>query len=385
MSRLYVDHAATTPMLPEVKAAMEPWLGAEYGNASSLYAEGRRARAAIDLAREALAEVFGCLFGEVLFTGSGTEAANTAILGAAIAALKNGIPRRTILLGAAEHHCVTHTAAALYALGFRVAWIPVDAEARVLPEALAPLLSDDVLLISVMHANNEVGGINDVPTLAAMAREHGIWVHCDAVQTFGQLEIGLDRLGVDILTVSGHKVYGPKGTGAMVLRSGVKIAPLLVGGGQEREMRAGTENVAAIVGFGEAVRRLTPTSPEARDAFWSALGVPGVVRSLRPETPCLPGHAHLRLPGVGAESVLIVLDRLGVSASSGAACSSGSLEPSHVLKATGLTDEEANEGVRLTFGRDQGMAEGRLAAEKLGEVYAQITGSGSRSRPSAAG
>lgn len=372
MKRLYVDHAATTPPLPEVAEAMRPWLAEEFGNPSSLHAEGRRARQALDQARETLSERLGCLFGEVIFTSSGTEAANLALMGVALEALATGSPRRRVLIGAAEHHCVLHAAEPLRAIGFRVELIPVDRFSVVRPEALRELLDDDTLLVSVMRANNETGALNPIPELAALAQEAGALFHADAVQTFGSRRETVDELGVDLLSASAHKINGPKAAGFLYVRSGVLLKPWAVGGGQERDLRAGTENVAAIVGFAEAVRRIEPTSTEARDAFWEEIG-DAVVRTLPAEAPCLPGHAHFRVPGLSAEKLLIKLDRLGLSASSGAACSSGSVEPSHVLLACGFSPAEAAEGVRFSFGRGQSAADGRRAAELLLQAVAEMT------------
>jgi cysteine desulfurase len=364
MKRIYLDHAATTPLAPEVRAAMEPWLSSEFGNPSSLHEEGRRARQALDEAREVLSGTLGCLFAEVLFTSSGTEAANAAILGTALANV--GGARRRVLLGAAEHHCVLHSREPLEALGFQVDVIPVDREARLQLDALQEMLADDVLLVSVMHANNELGTIQDVQEISALAHSAGALFHCDAVQTFtlprklvlegGEGTWTVDDLGVDLLNISAHKIHGPKGIGALYVRAGTKLKPVLVGGGQEREMRAGTENVAGIVGLAEAVRlaldRDWSHPGRARDRFVQVLQqespVPPALSVA--QAPVLPGHAHLRLPGISAETMLIKLDRMGVSASSGAACSSGSLEPSHVLLSCGYSEVEAREGLRFTFG-----------------------------------
>ncbi len=374
MKRIYLDHAATSPMPPPVAEAMEPWLRERFGNPSSLYQEGRQAKDEIDRAREGLSDALGCLFGEVLFTSCGTEAANMALIGAALA---NQDPSRNrILLGAAEHHCVLHTAPMLQNLGYQVDLIPVDRNAWINPESIVDLINDTVLLVAVMHANNEVGTINPVDQLVPTAHQAGSLFFCDAVQTFGTVPFKAKELGPDMMSFSAHKIGGPKGAGALYLRSGVKINPLIVGGGQEREMRAGTENVAAIAGFAAAVAK--PQNPEAkrtaRDAFLSKL------RDLRDDwgstvstgTETLPGHAHLRFPGITAESLLILLDRMGISASSGAACSSGSLEPSHVLLACGYSQSEAEEGLRFTFGRGNSVDEAEMAAVIVAEAADQI-------------
>lgn len=371
MKRIYLDHAATTPLLPEVRQAMLPWLSDEFGNPSSLYHEGRRARHAIDESREVVSGALGCLFAEVLFTSSGTEAANLAIVGAALA---NEDPsRRRVLLGAAEHHCVLYTQPLLERLGYRVELIPVDTYARVDFDRLASMIGPDVLMVSVMHANNELGTWQPVSGVVELARPHGVLVHCDAVQTLGSDRVH-EAMGADLVSFSAHKVYGPKGVGAIYVRAGTKVKPLSVGGGQEREMRAGTENVAGIVGFGEACRHLSPPSGPARDAFLDRLLVPekGFLASVPDRDLVLPGHAHVRFPGASAETMLIRLDRMGISASSGAACSSGSLEPSHVLLACGYSETEAKEGLRFTFGRSTTVEDALEAADRVIQAAAAI-------------
>jgi len=377
MNRIYADHAATTPILPSVREAMMPWLEAQFGNPSSIHAEGRAARAAIDEAREALSEELGTLFAEVLFTSSGTEAANMAIFGVALAALENDNSRRTILLGSADHHCVLHTQERLELQGFDVKFIPVDRAARIDLDALDRLLSDDVLLTCLIHGNNEFGTINPVREATSLARDAGSLVFIDAVQTFGTLPLNADTLGCDLLSVSAHKVYGPKGVGALYIRAGTDVSPILVGGGQEREMRAGTENTAAIVGFGEAIRAFPrldthPVRYPAAQAFVDTMGSANLTHPLHQPGEILPGHVHLWFPGLSAESLLIRLDREGVSASAGAACSAGSLEPSHVMVAAGFSPIEAKEGLRFTFGRHQTREDGIEAAHRLKRVLEEF-------------
>jgi cysteine desulfurase len=367
--RVYLDHAATTPLCPEARIAMKPWLEGEFGNPSSLYEEGRRAKAALDEAREVLAERLGCLFGEVVFTGSGTEAVNLAVLGLALA--HGDGPRRRILFGAAEHHCVLHCAPTLTRLGFQVEIVPVDREARTDLDALERSTGPDVLFGAFMHANNEWGTVQDATAIGEILHRHGTWYVLDAVQTLGSPENRprMDIFPADLIAVSAHKVCGPKGVGALAVRSGVPLAPLIVGGGQEREMRGGTENVAGIVGLAAAVKAIRPDDDErrraARDRFLALLGSAFVPSAdyRRPDT--LAGHAHGRFPGLSAESLLIVLDRLGVAASSGAACSSGSLEPSHVALACGWSPAEAAEALRFTFGPETTLEEAETAAERV--------------------
>ncbi len=369
--RIYLDYAATAPLLPEVRSAMEPWLTVQYGNPSSLHAEGRAARAALDEAREVLSERLGCLFGEITFCSSGTEAANLAILGTALG--NEDRQRNHILLGAAEHHCVLHCRERLERYGYRVSLIPVDAQARVRPESLTERVGEDTLLVSVMHANNETGGINGIRQLSDIAHEAGALFHCDAVQTLGALPWTVNSLDADLVSVSAHKIGGPKGVGALAHRAQVSLGPLILGGGQEREMRGGTENVAGIVGFKAAVQALAGRlfGPEARDAFAAGLGV-GVVWTTPGFEDVLPGHCHIRLPGVRSETALIALDRAGISASSGAACSSGAVEPSHVLRAMGLSESEANEGLRFTLGPSFGIENARHAGQRVASVLAPL-------------
>lgn len=345
--RIYLDHAASTPLLPEAKAAMLPWLEGGYGNPSSLHKDGRRAKDAIDQAREVISNSLGCLFAEVLFTSSGTEAANLAVLGAALGNKDSN--RKRILLGSAEHHCVLHTWDLLIRLGFHPERIPVDSFARIDLDALESTLGDDVLLVSVMHANNETGTLQPVQDVSRLCRQHGALFFCDAVQTY-LTGWTVKDVEADLISLSAHKVNGPKGVGAIYIRAGVKLQALSLGGGQEREVRAGTENVAGIAGFGAAVARQPKKLDvsEVRNIFLDNLKE--AVATVPDRSLTLGGHAHLRFPGIDAETMLIRLDRMGISASSGAACSSGSLEPSHVLAACGYSEAEAKEGLRFTFG-----------------------------------
>jgi len=364
---------------------MLSWL--DSGNPSSLHAEGRKAKAALDEARETISDALGCLFAESLFTSGGTEAANLAIIGAA---MQNSDSSRTrVLISAAEHHCVLATQPALEALGYDVELLPVDSEARVNLSALKDALVEDVLLVSAMHANNELGTLNPISEIGEMAHQVGALYHCDAVQSFGKSLPGnpdpFPRLScntVDLLTISAHKIGGPKAVGAIFMRAGVKLKPLVAGGGQEREVRGGTENVPGIVGFAAAVkavkaRKPNPEAKSARDAFLEALETGGfvpTVSKLTREEESLYSHAHVRLPGVDAETMLIRLDREGISASSGAACSSGSVEPSHVLLACGYTHDQSKEGLRFTFGPDITISEAREAADRVLAVAKLIQG-----------
>lgn len=381
-ARIYLDHAATTPLRPEAREAMAPWLDREYGNASSLYEEGRRAMEAIDAAREVVSSALGCLFGEVVFTSGGTEACNLAMVGAALAH-KGG--RKRVVVSAAEHHCVVNTRPMLERLGFE--WTTVEVDEFAVPNVHSVFddVEEDVLLVAAMHANNELGTVSPVADFADIAHHAECLYFCDAVQTFpwcGDARWTVDDIGADLAAASAHKLGGPKGVGALYVRSGTKVSPLVLGGGQEREMRAGTENVAGIVGFAAALQASIKDTGQgsrkskARDAFRRALIEQETPRlHLMPEeVQTLPGHLHLRFEGVSAESLVILLDRMGVSASAGAACSSGSIEPSHVLLACGW-GEAAREGVRFTFGAETREEEAVEAARIVGEAAMSIAGS----------
>jgi len=376
INRIYLDHAATTPLFPEVAESMAPWLKDQFGNPSSLYEEGRRAKEAIDESREIVSQSLGSEFGEIIFTSSGTEAANLAVIGAALA---NKDPKRKrVVMSAVEHHCVLHTRPVLERLGYQVDIAPVNREALIDVNRLADLIGDDVLLVNVMQANNELGTIQPVPEVSNLARQSGALFHCDAVQTYLTFGWSVDDIGADLITLSAHKIGGPKGAGALYMKAGTKLQPLLLGGGQEREMRAGTESVANIVGLGAAVlahKVKHDNRRAARDAFVHRLEdmrIEQLVWSVPSRADVLPGHAHLRFKGVSAESMLIRLDRAGVSASSGAACSSGSIEASHVLLACGYSETEAREGLRFSFGISSTVADAERGAELVGEAATQI-------------
>lgn len=382
--RIYLDNAATTPVDPAVETAMHPFVRDTFHNPSALYEGARQARAAIDRARDTLAQAIGCSSDEIVFTSSGTEAANLAIVGIALA--ERGGRRNRILLSAAEHHCVVNTKPLLESIGFRVQSIPVEADASVTPEAVERMLGDDVLIVSAMHANNETGAITDAASIGVLCKSVGSLYFCDAVQTFGLLPINVQSMQCDMLALSAHKIYGPKGAGALYIRSGVKPNPIMLGGSQEMERRAGTENVPSIVGMAKAVelaqddQHRSQRIRESRDAFVRTVqrefienGLPTPV--FTPQVSplgVLPGHAHFRIPGVQAETLLVNLDRLGVDASSGSACSSGSIEPSHVLSAIGWPQAEAKEALRLTFGKDTTVEESVEAARRLTKAAAQV-------------
>ncbi len=354
---------------------MQAWLELGLGNPSSLNAEGRRAKNRLDEAREQVAASLDADFGSIVFTSSGTEAAAHALIG--LARENQQGTRRRILMSASEHHAMLNQQPVLEALGFRVEIVPVDRYARIDLDALRDALGDDVLALAVMHANNELGTINPIESALAMAKDRGVTTIVDMVQTYlTRSTFPLDL--ADLALVSAHKVGGPTGVGALRVRPGVLIQPLIAGGGQERDLRGGTENVVGIVGFGAAVGASGDPESRAqhqlqcRAAFLAELPSDGIVRTVPEREPTLPGHLHLRIPGHSAEGLLIRLDREGIAASSGAACSSGSVEPSHVLLACGYSAAESREGLRFTFGRAVSIEQSREAGRILARIHGEL-------------
>ncbi len=339
MTRVYLDHAATTPARPEVVAAMTPLLNAY--NPNSLHAEGRAARAAVDSAREAVARVLGALPREIVFTGSGSESDMLGIVGVARATAARG---RHVVTVATEHHAVLHAVDLLERDGWRVTRLPVDRRGLVDPGAFAESLTPDTTLASVMLANNEIGVVQPLAELARIARERGVLLHTDAIQAPGWLPLDVDALGVDLISLSAHKFYGPKGVGALYVRRGTPLEPLIVGGGQEHGLRAGTENVAGVAGFAVALAladaeraETAPRVAALRDRLEAGIlaAVPDAVMNAA-GAPRLPGILSVAFAGVPSDALLIRLDLEGIAASAGSACAAGSLEPSHVITALGL-------------------------------------------------
>jgi cysteine desulfurase len=359
---IYLDHAATTPLDPAVLEVMLPYFTERFGNASSVYRLGREARRALDRAREQMAAVLHCPPADIVFTSGGSEGDNAAIKGAVFT---RGARGRHIVTSAIEHEAVLHTCQALAAFGVETTYVPVDPYGRVAPEAVAAAIRPDTALVSVMLANNEIGTIQPVAEIAEIAHRHGAVVHTDAVQAAGALSLDVQALGVDLLSLSGHKFYGPKGTGALYVRSGVAWAPQQQGGAQEAKRRAGTENVAGIVGLATALTRAE--EEREREAVRLAALRDRLIRevlALIPESR-LTGHPTARLPnnasfvfaGVEGEAILMALDVQGIAASTGSACTSASLDPSHVLLALGLPAPLAIGSVRLTLGRSNSEAD----------------------------
>jgi cysteine desulfurase len=357
VKQIYLDHAATTPMRPEVLDAMLSFLKDQYGNPSSIHRTGREAQEALDEARDKVAELIGASPREIVFTSGGSEADNLAIKGVAYALRGKG---NHIITSAIEHHAVYHTCKYLEKNGFRLTILPVDSYGLVDPAAVASALTSHTILVTIMHANNEIGTIQPIAEIGEILRKRSVLFHTDAVQTLGHIPVNVDELGVDLLSLSAHKFYGPKGVGALYVRSGTRFDPLIHGGAQERNRRAGTENVAGIVGLATALElAVAEMDAEAqRQQGLRDMLIEGISKKI-PHTR-LNGHPKQRLPGnvslcfefIEGESLLLNLDMRGIAASSGSACTSGSLEPSHVLLALGLPHEIAHGSLRLTLGRD---------------------------------
>ena len=354
--RIYLDHNATTPVAPEVVSAVAEALRATFGNASSVHVPGQQARTALDDARASVAALIGAPPGEVVFTSGGTEADNFAVRGVAEAYEVSG--RRHLVASAIEHEAVLNTVKALGRRGWAVSLVPPDGSGVVSPDALAAVLRDDTALVSVMHANNETGVVQPIAELAARAHRAGAIFHTDAVQSVGKIPVDVGVLGADLLSLSGHKFHGPKGVGALWIRKGTKLAPAMTGGRQERGRRAGTENVPALVGLGVAARlaRETLAVERARLAALRDRLEHGVLAAV-PGTAVngavaarVPNTTNLSFEGVEAESLLIALDLEGIAVSTGSACSSGTLEPSHVLRAMGLTPHRVQSALRFSLG-----------------------------------
>ena len=353
--KVYADNAATTAVSPEVLEAMLPFYKEVYGNPSSLYSLGQEAKKPLEEARETVAQCLGAQPREIYFASCGTESDNWAIKGAAYAMRRKG--KTHIVTSSFEHHAVLHTCQALEKEGFTVTYLPVHENGIVRPEELEAALTENTGLVTIMYANNEIGTIQPIPEIGAICKRHGVLFHTDAVQAAGQVPIDVQEQNIDLLSLSGHKLHAPKGVGALYIRSGVVIQNLLDGGAQERGKRGGTENVASIVGLAKAMELACSTIPE-RQARLSAMRDKLIDAILKIDRCRLNGDREHRLPGnvsfcfqgVEGESLLLMLDLKGISASSGSACTSGSLDPSHVLLSIGLPHEVAHGSLRLSFG-----------------------------------
>ncbi len=371
MERIYLDHNATTPVDARVLEAMLPLLQGGFGNASSLHFFGQQARAALEESRAEVAKLLGGSPSEIVFTGSGTEADNLAVRGIAQVSRE---PRRKILYAAIEHHAVVNTAKALAAEGFPVEAIRAREDGGLDLEDLAAKLDERTALVVVMLANNETGVVQPVEQVVRMARARGALVHCDAVQAAGKIPVDVKSLGADSLALSAHKLYGPKGVGALWLRRGLKLAALVQGGSQERNRRAGTENVAGIAGFGRAARLALDEGLGAaaglralRDRLEARLAaVPGAVVNGTSER--VPNTTNVSFEGCEAEGLLMALDLMGVAVSTGAACAAGAIEPSHVLRAMGLALPRVQASLRFSLGRGSSEAQVDRAAAAVATV-----------------
>jgi cysteine desulfurase len=376
--RAYFDHNATTPPAPDVTDAVVRALRDEFGNASSVHHFGQRAKALLDEARSSVAALIGAEAAEIVFTSGGTESDNLALRGAAEALEPSG--RRQIVTSGIEHEAVLNTVKALARRGWTSSLLPVDRSGIVVPSALAAVVSSGTAIVSVMHANNEIGTIQPIADLAAIAHEHGALVHADAVQSAGKIPVDVKALGVDLLTISAHKFNGPKGAGALWIRRGVRLMPTLTGGKHERNRRGGTENVPGIAGMGVAARlareKLATEGPRLaalRDRLERGIleRVPGTVVN-GALTPRVPNTTNISFDGVEAESLLIALDLEGFAVSTGSACSSGTLEPSHVLRAMGLGSPRSQNSIRFSLGQGNDEAQVDALLAKLPAVVGKL-------------
>lgn len=377
MRSVYMDYAATTPLDPQVLAEMMPYLTEYFGNASSVHAFGRQARKAVDKARQQVAEVLGCLPNEIIFTAGGTEADNLAIFGIAEAyADRKG---RHIITSPLEHHAVADSFAALAKRGYDISYLPVDEHGLIDPQELEKAIRPDTLLVSIIHGNNEIGTLQPAADIGRICREKQVFFHLDAVQTVGHLPIKVEELGCDLLSLAAHKFYGPKGIGALYLRKGVRVTTQMHGGAQERGLRAGTENVAAIVGLGKAIE-LAEQHRQERAERETALRDRLIAGLLTIEDVRLNGHPSQRLPNnvnvsilwIEGESILLALDMKGIAASSGSACTSGSLDPSHVLLGIGLDHATAHGSLRLSIGKETSEADVDYLLETLPPIVERL-------------
>ncbi len=384
MRRIYLDHTATTPLDDRVFEAMRPYFAETFGNASSVHSFGREAKSALEKARETIAGAIGASSGEVFFTSGGTESDNFAIRGVALAARTKG--KSHIITSAAEHHAVLEPCDALKREGFDVTVLPVDSTGLVTPEQVAEAITEATCLVSIMHANNEVGTIYPIKQIAAVAHERGVPVHTDAVQSLGKIRVDLKELDVDLMTLSAHKLYGPKGIGALYARKGTEIEPILYGGGQERGKRPGTENVPLAVGFAKAVElALAEMSTEMARLASLRQNLEARIRAEFPAA-LINGHAEDRLPHIlnisfdhsklhiDGDVLVMNMDLHGVAVTSGSACTSGSMQPSHVLLAMGRDVKTAKATLRFAFGRWNTMEDVDDVVERLHAVIAQMTG-----------
>ncbi|MEG1774476.1 MAG: cysteine desulfurase NifS [Oscillospiraceae bacterium] len=376
---VYADNSATTPISSRVLNAMMPWLTEGYGNPSSIYSKGREAKTALDTAREQVAKALHAADpAEIFFTSCGTESDNWAIRGAAHAGAKKG--KKHLITTNVEHHAVLHTFAALEKEGFETTFLPVDSEGLITPEQVRAALRPDTALVTIMYANNEIGTIYPIAEIGAVCRAAGVPFHTDAVQAIGNVAVDVQAQNIDMLSLSGHKINAPKGVGVLYLKKGVTIETFMEGGAQERRRRAGTENVASIVGLGTAIEYVTEHLDE-RTAHKLAMRdrlIDGILSSIPrcrlngTRVQRMPGSVNISFEGVEGESLLLLLDMQGICASSGSACTSGSLDPSHVLMAIGLPHEIAHGSLRLTLGDQNTLEDVDYILEKLPPIIERL-------------
>ena len=375
--RIYLDHAATTPVLPEVADAMRPYMTDVFGNPSSIHSFGQEAKNALDAARDTVARILGADASEIYFTSGGTESDNLALIGVAKANRSRG---NHIITCAVEHHAVLETCHFLEGEGFEITRLPVDSLGLVDPADVENAITDRTILVSIMHSNNEIGTIEPLAEISKITREKEIPLHTDAVQSVGALPVSVDDLGVDLLSLTAHKFYGPKGVGALYVRRGTRIAPLIHGGAQERQRRAGTENVPGIVGLARAleisqdgIEERARSIADFRDHLIRGImeRIPDVRLNGHP-TQRLPNNVNVAIERVEAESTILALDMKGIAASSGSACTSGALEPSHVLQALGLPLAAAMTAVRFSLGRPTTKDDLDFTIESLAEIASRL-------------
>ena len=368
--RIYLDHSATTPVDKRVLAAMMPYLTEEFGSPSSLHSFGRSAKVALEDSRQKIASVINASPGEIVFTSGGSEADNLAIVGVARAHHSRG---KHLITNKIEHHAVLHTFEQLAKEGFEISYVECDEFGMIHPHAVERLIRPDTILISIMHVNNEVGTINPIEEIGAIAKNRNILFHTDAVQSFGKLQLDVKTIPVDLLSISSHKIYGPKGMGALYIRRGVKITPIIYGGSQERGQRAGTENIAGAVGFGKAaeickseMEKEMPRLALLRDHLWFSIKKEiSACRLNGPSENRLPGHLNVSFEGVMGDELLINLDLCGIAVSTGSACTSGAVSTSHVLNAMKIDPDYAKGTVRITLGRSSVEADIPYIVESL--------------------
>ena len=375
--RIYADNAATTKGAPEVVDAMLPYFTETYGNPSSIYNEGRTARVAVEKAREQVANAIGASPKEIYFTGSGSEADNWALRSTARALSKKG---NHIITSAVEHHAVLHTCQDLEKQGFEVTYLPVDKYGMVSPDDVKAAIKDTTIMISIMFANNEIGTIMPIAEIGIIAKEAGVVFHTDAVQAVGNVEIDVKAMNIDMLSLTAHKFHGPKGCGALYVRQGVKLMSFITGGAQERMRRAGTENVPGIVGLGKAIELATANIKEKQEKLIAlrdryikkVLETVPYSRLNGHPTERLAGNANISFEYIEGEGLLLSLDMKGIAASSGSACTSGSLDPSHVLLAIGLKHEQAHGSLRTSFGEDTTVEDIDYMVDAIAEIVARL-------------